>query len=183
MNESSAHEPRVPADDLPVPAGPATVPHGARPRQGPSRLVLRVPFANPMVRTLVRGRNRRGGHPRLAASSGGRQCWTSSLGLCRGRPGGVGSAYRQVHPAPRHVRSGVGTAEAGVVGLAWTAAIVVGHRNPGDADTQPTRHSGKQGPPPKTTYQLNLILENPAERRLNVMTSPSSSPTHDPTGG
>ena len=33
----------VPADDLPVPAGPATVPMGARPSLGPNRLVLRAP--------------------------------------------------------------------------------------------------------------------------------------------
>src|SRR5437879_4854442 len=41
MSESYAD---APADDSPVPAGPATLPIGARPWPGPDRLVLRVPL-------------------------------------------------------------------------------------------------------------------------------------------
>jgi hypothetical protein len=42
--------PDVPAEDSPVPAGPATVPSwGVRPWQGPDRLVLRVPLYHYLI--------------------------------------------------------------------------------------------------------------------------------------
>lgn len=181
MSESSADEPlvhdspidpaglNVPADDSPVPAGPATLPMGARPWPGPNCLVLRAThwltcfalggfFLFPTVFFLV------------AVFTGDRKWMTTAAALaflvC------IGMAlvwYRQIL-LPRVTFD----KEAGLLLLGWGGrrgrqplASVIGLQV---MQTRKQFGGPELNIPAVTMYQLNLILDDPDERRLNVMT-------------
>jgi hypothetical protein len=186
MNESPANEPSkheehsdraghdVPVEDSPVPAGPATVPGGARPWQGPGRLVLHgAPYASLVFRGAL-------GAGLLVVLI------CAATGLLAGGPP-LEIAFVLVPPTL------IGTLilawvwfrqailarvtfdqAAGLLVLGWKG---LRGRRPlssviGVQVMQTRKHFG--GPehnfPTLTMYQLNLILDDPAERRLNVMT-------------
>jgi hypothetical protein len=187
MSESSANEPQgygrhdpagraVPADDSPVPAGPATVALGARPWQGPDRLVLRFPVGCSAIPLLI--------IPGLIAAS--------VLRLDRLFWGGWGGGWGPVHPMAYGVVL-VPVAlmawfwcrqtllpritfdqEAGLLTLGWRG--LRGRRPLSSIIGVQVMQTRKRFGGPElnitavTMYQLNLILDDPGERRLNVMT-------------
>jgi hypothetical protein len=182
MNESSANEPSgrgqhsdlagrdVTAEDSPVPAGPATVPLGAKPWQGPDRLVLRAPsgciglgllfliIVPILIAAAVLALDERPVHPMAFAIFV--VSWTLIW---------VWILYRQTI-LPRLTFDG----EAGLLTLGWKG--LRGRRPLSSVIGVQVMQTRKQfgGPevniPALTMYQLNLILDDPAERRLNVMT-------------
>jgi len=181
MNESSADEPSrherhsdlagrdVPAEDSPVPAGPATLPHGARPWHEPDRLVLRpyVSFGCALLFMIV--------------ATGLAVAWIFLVAerpvvplvlACVLVPWFLICAwflYRQtILPRLTFDR------EAGLLMLGWKG--LRGRRPLSSVIGVQVMQTRKQfgGPelniPALNMYQLNLILDDPAERRLNVLT-------------
>jgi hypothetical protein len=172
MNESSAHELHVPADDLPVPAGPATVPHDARPRQGPGRLVLCHPFLIPISAAFVTG-----GMTGILAMhffvGVGPVAWLF-IGLFM-----IVTAWNGLY-RPYLLPRITFDRESGLLKLGWLGlrgrrplSSVIG------IQVMPTRSQldiPENNATAQETYQLNLILDDSAERRLNVMTCSSPFP-------
>jgi hypothetical protein len=186
MNESSANEPsrhgtpsdlagrEVPVEDSPVPAGPATVPVGARPWQGPGRLVL---HGAPHASLVFRGALGAGflvvlicAVPQLLAGVP-----PLEIAFVLVPPTLIGTLilawvwYRQAILARVTFDR-----EAGLLMLGWKG---LRGRRPlssviGIQVMQTRKQFGGPGSniPALTMYQLNLILDDPAERRLNVMT-------------
>ena len=168
-DESMRHEtPVVPADALPVPAGPATVPHGARPSQEPNRLVLRTLFRfrymvlflivmTGIVVGILRFRNNPVPPQFLAMIA---VPWLLiSTGFL---------FYQTVLPRVTFDR------EAGLLLLGWRGlrgkrplSSVIGVQV---MQTQKQFGLPEHNIAPVTMNQLNLILDDPAERRLNVST-------------
>jgi hypothetical protein len=184
MSESSADEPvakgkqidpgghPVPADDSPVPAGPATV-SWARPWQEPNRLVLRAPHGCAAVPLLLGG----GGAFLVALSvfwpfrPGWGPADTIAIAFAFLVPAALAGWFwfRQV-VLPRVTFD----REAQLLIMGWRGRR---GRRPlssiiGVQVMETRKHFG--GPelniPALTMYQVNLILDDPAERRLNVLT-------------
>jgi hypothetical protein len=186
MSETFANEPpnfgkpielggrAVPADDLPVPEGPATLPMWARPRQGPYRLELRNPYwwLSPFPFWLLAGV--------AVTASAFKQGWPLQAGAGAAQaaailvvlfPVGLLSVfwYRKVL-LPRVAFD----QEAGQLVLGWRG--LRGRRPLSSVLGVQVMETRKQydgaGPnsPALTMYQVNLILDDPAERRLNVFT-------------
>ena len=178
MGESTADEPLgrngptdssrvVLAEDSPVPAGPATVPMGSRSAAGPDRIVLRFPpgcalltALFPMVFTSV-----------LMVVNILTGFWQPEVGFVLLALGLIVAwIWYRKGLLPRTTFD----KEASLLLLGWR----------GKRGTRPLSSvigiqimlTRKQFPgtdgsiPPVTLYQLNLIMDDPAERRLNVLT-------------
>ena len=183
MSESFANDPQgygrttepgggvVPADDSPVPAGPATLPMGARPSPGPYRLVLRAPYwvssipavivvAVVTVAVLAIDLPFQGGGARHLA---GLVAVLVPLAV-------ISWFWYRKLLLPRVTFD----QEAGLLTMGWKG--LRGRRPLSSVIGVQVMQTRKQfgGPelniPAMTLYQLNLIFDDPAERRLNVMT-------------
>jgi hypothetical protein len=161
----------VPADDSPVPAGPATLPMGSRAYPGPHRLVLRAAswvsvFPAALAATVVvvvvlaLERPLRGGGP---AQLAGLTAVLAPVALI------AWFWYRKVL-LPRVTFD----REAGELVLGWRGrrgrrplSSVLGVQV---MKTQKRFGGPEQSIPAMTMYQVNLILDDPAERRVNLMT-------------
>jgi hypothetical protein len=181
MSELSTNEPpeqrrdvnlqarTVPADDSPVPAGPATISIGARPFREPGRLVL-LPFWS-FRRSLIL----------LIIVTGLGVVWALLIGDALAQPLVLAIVLvpwtliwawvlYSHHILPRVTFD----QEAGLLILGWKG--IRGRRPLSSVIGVQVMETRKQfgGPeaniPALTLYQLNLILDDPAERRLNVTT-------------
>jgi hypothetical protein len=187
MSESSANEPlqdrsqtdpaerEVPVEDSPVPTGPATLPMGAHPWQGPDRLVLRAPFwrcASTFLGFLLAAGTVAG---IILVVVDWRQGLLMPLvfGLLFGLPivlSGRALFYRQLLlPQVTFDK------EAGVLTLGWKG--LRGQRPLASVLGVQVMQTRMQFAGPEhaiaavTMYQMNLILDDPDERRLNVLTA------------
>jgi hypothetical protein len=171
MTESYAD---VPADDSPVPAGPATLPIGARPLQAGDRLVLRVPIACGLSVLIF---------PAMVVAVAAIAIFYVEL---QGRAQPQDVAFVLLVPAVgmvvacwfacrRYVLPRVTfdkTSE--MLTLGWKG--LRGRRSLSSILGVQVMQTRKRfgGPelniPAMTLYQVNLILDDPAEQRLNVMT-------------
>ena len=173
MSDSSANDPAgrdVPAEDSPVPAGPATLPINAKPWPEPNRLVLRASFPECALSCLI-------GFFLMSAAiliptylwGSGKETMVAAIGLLVVALIMAWTWYRQaVLPRVTFDR------EAGLLTLGWRNR---GGQRPlssivGVQVMQTLKQFG--GPElniaAQKLYQLNLILDDPAERRLNVLT-------------
>jgi hypothetical protein len=184
MSESSPDEPRqqwppiepsrreVPADDSPVPAGPATLPFGVRPSQGPDRLVLHplIGFGVTLLIQIVALVAVLG----IVVSQGLLANWAIAptrfgFFLLLSALAGGWFFYRQTI-LPRVTFD----KEAHLLTLGWRG--LRGQRPLSSVIGVQVMQTRKQFGGPEfnasavTLYQVNLILDDPAERRLNVLT-------------
>ncbi|HVS34842.1 MAG TPA: hypothetical protein VMS17_04615 [Gemmataceae bacterium] len=157
----------VPADDPPLPAGPATVPMLASLRRGPDRLVLRAPFW-PMIPAVL-GIGSLSAYWFLSGAMPFNPTAVTFVLLFFG-PGWACCGWICYRCLVRRVTFDT---KAGLLTLGWRGrrgrrplSSIIGVQ----AMMTRVRSGGSIAAMPQA--QMNLILDDPAERRLNVMTGP-----------
>ncbi|HVS39639.1 MAG TPA: hypothetical protein VMS17_29045 [Gemmataceae bacterium] len=164
----------VPADDSPVPAGPATVPGRPRLLQRPDHLILRMALGGPMLAVLIMA-----AVCALVVVAGAVICFVAALRgdfalvlVCLPTlvlPGVICWFWGRTILLPRvRFDKAMQTLTLGWWGLRGRRplASVLGVQV-----MQTRKHFNPQfGVHFLTLYQMNLILDDPAERRLNVLT-------------